>query len=289
MNKIAIVVIGLGVIVSLAGIILLTGIEERTVEKFEEGLLYEGADGEMKITGKSNPKDQGIGYFVHIESTYEGGGEGGYNERHGNNTWNLTEEDCNLVKNFTLTHNEDGKQVFIPRCSYIEDDGESAKDDDWIVVGTLCTQKIAGDRETTGDGCPDGTYTWNTGGVKIMVYDVDKLIEGIFEAILTAIGSFGACCCGVVILLIGIILAFTMEDPQAAYDGNAQDSNLLNQNTGNMPKSSSAWDEKEDYIHREKKDDEVPDDSESEEADDKVETEEKNRSGEYEMPPPPET
>ena len=69
MNKIAIVVIGLGVIVTLAGIILLTGIEERTVEKFEEGILYEGADGEMKITGKSNPKDQGIGYFVHIEST----------------------------------------------------------------------------------------------------------------------------------------------------------------------------------------------------------------------------
>ena len=56
MNKIAIVVIGLGVIVSLAGIILLTGIEERTVEKFEEGLLYEGADGEMKITCKINSR-----------------------------------------------------------------------------------------------------------------------------------------------------------------------------------------------------------------------------------------
>ena len=286
MNKIAIGMIALGIIVTLAGIIILMNIGEDTVETIEEGILYEGADGEMKITGVLE-KDE-IWFVVHIESTYEGGGEGGYNERHGNNTWNLTEEDCNLVKNFTLTHNEDGKQVFIPRCSYIEDDGESAKDDDWIVVGTLCTQKIAGDRETTGDGCPDGTYTWNTGGVKIMVYDLDKLIEGIIEAILTAIGSFGACCCGVIILLIGIILAFTMEDPQAAYDGNAQDSNLLNQNTGNIPKSSSAWDEKEDYIHREKKDDEVPDDSESEEGD-KVETEEKNRSGEYEMPPPPET
>ena len=39
MNKIAIVVIGLGVIVTLAGIILLSGIGERTVEKIEEGVL----------------------------------------------------------------------------------------------------------------------------------------------------------------------------------------------------------------------------------------------------------
>ena len=256
MNKIAIGVIALGIIVTLAGIIILMNLGEDTVETIEEGILYEGADGEMEITGVSE-KDE-IWFFVHIESTYEGGGEGGYNERHGNYTWNLTKEDCDLVKAFTLTHNENGTQVFIPRCNYIEDDGGSAEDDDWIVVGTLCTQKMAGDRKTTGDGCPDGTYTWDTGGILIMVYDVGKLFEGILEVIMTALSSFGACCCGVVILLIGIILAFTMEDPQAAYSGNAQESNLLNQNTGSMPDSSSGWDEKEDYIHREKEDDELP-------------------------------
>ena len=161
MNKIATVIIGIGVIVTLVGIFLLLGIEERAVEKIEEGVLYEGADGDMEITGVSDKDD--IWFVVHIESTYEGGGEGGYNERHGNYTWNLTKEDCDLVKAFTLTHNEDGTQVFIPRCSYIEDDGGSAQDDDWIAVGTLCTQKMAGDRETKGDGCPDGTFTWDTG------------------------------------------------------------------------------------------------------------------------------
>ena len=62
------------------------------------------------------------------------------------------------------------------------------------------TQKMAGDRETKGDGCPDGTYTWDTGGKIIMVYDVGKLFEGILEVIMTALSSFGACCCGVVIL-----------------------------------------------------------------------------------------
>jgi len=258
MNKIALVVIGIGIIVTLIGIIVLSNLEDDAIETIEEGKIYEGADGEMKISGKSNPNDQGIGYFVHIIGTYEGGGEGGYNEERGNNTWDLTEEDCDLVKTFTLTHNEDGTQVFIPRCKYIEDDGGSAQDDDWIVVGTLCTQQTAGDRNRTGDGCPDGTYTWDTGGVEVMVFDLDKLIEGIFGALAAALGSFGACCCGVLILLIGIILAFTMEDPQAAYSGNAQDSNLLNQNTESMPESSSGWDEKEDYIHREKEDDELP-------------------------------
>ena len=278
MNKIAIGVIALGIIVTLAGIIILMNLGEDTVETIEEGILYEGADGEMEITGVSE-KDE-IWFFVHIESTYEGGGEGGYNEEHGNNTWNLTESDCNLVKTFTLTHNENGTQVFIPRCNYIEDDGGSAEDDDWIVVGTLCTQKMAGDRKTTGDGCPDGTYTWDTGGEKIMVYDVAKLIEGIIGAILGALGSFGACCCGVVILLIGIIMAFTMDDPETRYTGDNQDSNLFNQETAETGgvKPSSGWDEKEDYIRKE----ETEEDEETKEE----EPESNKREGEYNIPPP---
>ena len=284
MNKIAIGVIALGIIVTLIGIIVLMNIGEDTVETIEEGILYEGADGEMKITGRSNPDglnsegEETMGVYVHIESTYEGGGEGGYNPDHGNYTWNLTESDCNLIRTFTLTHNEDGTQVFIPRCNYIEDDGGSADDDDWIAVGTLCTQQTAGDRNRIGDGCPDGTYTWDTGGVIIMVYDIDKLLEGIFGAILSALGSFGACCCGVVILLIGIILAFTMDDPETRYGDNL-DSNLFNQETAETGvKSASGWDDQEDYIRKEKTE-------EVEETKEEVpETDQKE--GEYEIPPP---
>jgi len=263
MNKIAIFVIGLGIIITLIGIVILSNLGEDTIETIEEGILYEGADGEMEITDRSNPNKETMGYFVHIEGTYEGGGEGGYNNVHGNNTWNLTESDCNLIKTFTLTHNEDGTQVFIPRCNYIEDDGGSADDDDWIVVGSLCTQQTTGDRNRIGDGCPDGTYTWDTDGVNIMVYDIDKLLEGIFGAIIGALGSFGACCCGVLILLFGIILAFTMDDPETRYTGDNQDSNLFNQaaaETGLKPKSG--WDEKK----------------ETPETD--------QREGEYKIPPP---
>ena len=279
MNKIAIGVIALGVIITLAGILLLIGIEEGAKEAIGEGNLYEGADGEMKITGRSNPEEQGMGYFVHIIGTYEGGGEGGYNENHGNWTWNLTEENCNLVKTFTLTHNEKDTQVFIPRCNYIEDDGGSADDDDWIVVGTLCTQQTAGERNFTGDGCPDGTYTWNTGGEVVMVYDLDKLMEGIIGAVIAALGSFGAICCGVLLLLIGIILAFTMADPQDTYMGDNQDSNLFNQAAAETGvKSASGWDDQEDYIRKEKTEEVEKTKEEAPETDQK--------KGEYNIPPP---
>ena len=262
MNKIPMVVIGLGIIITLIGIIVLSNLGEDTIETLEEGVLYEGADGEMKITDRSNPDKETMGVYVHIESTYEGGGEGGYNYEHGNNTWNLTESDCNLIRTFTLTHNEEGTQVFIPRCNYIEDDGGSAQDDDWIVVGTLCTTTW----NQTGDGCPDGTYTWDTGGEVIMVYDLDKLIEGIFGALFAALGSFGACCCGVIVLIIGIILAFTMDDPETRYTGDNQDSNLFNQAAAETGiESKSGWDEKEDYIKKEETD---------------------QREGEYKIPPP---
>ena len=275
MNKIAMVVIGLGIIITLAGIIVLSNLEEDATETAEEGLLYEGADGEMEITGKSNPNEQGFGIYVHIKGTYEGGGEGGYNEERGNNTWDLTEEDCDLVRTFTLTHNEDGTQVFIPRCNYIEDDGGSADDDDWIAVGTLCTQQMAGDRNRTGDGCPDGSYTWDTGGEVVMVYDIDKLIEGLIGVVIAALGSFGACCCGVGILLIGIILAFTMDDPQTTYETN-QDSNLLNPDTTQEPRSASGWDEQEDYIRK--------DSTKEETKEEAPETDQ--RKGDYKIPPP---
>ena len=53
MNKIPIVVIGLGIIITLIGIVILTNLGEDAIETIEEGVLYEGADGEMKITDRS--------------------------------------------------------------------------------------------------------------------------------------------------------------------------------------------------------------------------------------------
>ena len=302
MNTLTKVVLGLGALVMLIGLVLLfTG--DSIEDKLGEGIIYEGSEGEMKITGKSD-----LGLYVHIKSTYEGGGSGGYNDEHGNYTWDLTQSDCNLVKNFTLTHNEEGKQVFIPRCNYIDDNGDSA-DDGWIVVGTLCTQKMSEDRNVKGDGCPNGTYTWDTNNEVVMVYDLDEGAKGAIEWFFSLLGSLGACCCGSVILIIGIVLAFTMDDPkEPAINTTGGPVNSYQQNVPEK-KGASSWDEQEDYIH--KSDDETKSDFEKADKDgdgkidenefadmmksgmaiskdEKEKPKEKKRSGEYELPPPPE-
>jgi len=269
MNKIPVVVIVIGIIIILAGIFIILNIEDDAIETIKEGYIYEGSDGEMNITGENDTKPH---LYVHIKSKFVGGKTGGYNERHGDNTWNLTQEDCDLVRNFTLT-NDDSDQVFIPKCNYVED---IAGDDEWIVVGTLCTQQIAGERNVTGNGCPDGTYTWDTGGEEVMVYDGDLLGEMLGDLLRSLLGSFGACCCGVGILLIGIILAFTMEDTKATYENN-QNSNLFNQAAAETGlKSTSGWDEQEDYIRKDSTKDETKE--EAPETD--------QRKGDYKIPPP---
>ena len=52
-----------------------------------------------------------------------------------------------------------------------------------------------------------------------------------------------------------------------------------------IPEASSGWDNQEDYIHRQKEDEDVPEKSDMAIPEDKEET---KRSGEYEVPPPPE-
>ena len=119
-----------------------------------ERVIYEDTAGELAINGKSNPDDSVAGIYVHIKGVYVGGKDGGYNAGHGNYTWNLTESNCDIVKSITLTNNEtEIIQAFIPKCNYIEDSTIGPPGNQWIIIGSLCT-----------DGCPDGNYTWNTGG-----------------------------------------------------------------------------------------------------------------------------
>ena len=280
MNKVAIVVMVIGVLITIGGIALIfTG--DSFEENVEEGIIYEGADGNITID-QVNP-DSESKYYVHlVDVKYIGGGTGGYNEAHGNSTWNLTEADCDKVKAFSIKDN-DNNEMFYPKCNYVEDGTE----DNYIVVGHLCTTlngEYTDDEGTiwpiwTGEGCRSGTYTWDTNGNVIMVYDVDALIDAIFEIIAKGFGSFAACCCGVVILIIGIVLAFALqeEDTSQYYQSNTQ-------TAGSTTSGAKGWDEQADYIHKEKEEEDVPEKSETATS----EPEEKKRSGEYELPPPPE-
>jgi len=280
MNKIAIGTIVVGIIIIIIGIIVIgTGLKGAR-ETAEEGVLYEGIEGTIDLKGE---KDAEPHLYVHIKSKYAGGMTGGHNERHGNDTWNLTANDCDLVSNFTLT-NTDGDQVFIPRCNYVQD---TTDDDEWIVVGTLCKQYTHyGENKrntTTGTGCNDGTYTWDIKDNEVMVYDADMLGAAIVEGFLSLLGSFGACCCGSLVLIIGIILAFTMEDTQAqTFDTSSNHSLTNSKDDGFTSYEKKGWDEQEDYIRKE-----TSEDTTTEKEDSEEETK-RGRSGEYEMPPPPE-
>ncbi len=273
MNKVPLVIIVIGIIVIIVGIIVIgTGLK-KAGETAEEGKLYEDIDGTIELKGESDADPH---LYVHIKSKYVGGMTGGHNERHGNDTWNLTADDCDLVTNFTLT-NADGDQIFIPRCDYVQD---IVGDDEWIVVGTLCKQYTNYEdekRNTTGSGCKDGIYTWDSKGKEVLVYDGDMLGQAFAEGLISLLSSFGACCCGSLILIIGIVLAFTMDDPQPSYEDN-QHSNLFNQDTTGAPKSASGWDDREDYIRKEK--------AEEDEETKKEAPETNQKEGEYNIPPP---
>jgi hypothetical protein len=299
------VVIGIGIIVIIIGIILITTAGSGFDEKIEEGIIYEGADGDVTI--ETEKPNEGARYIVHlVDVKYVGGSTGGWNEAHGNNTWNLTEDDCDLVKTFKL-NNDDGNQMFYPRCNYVED----GTVDGYIVIGRLCNDVIYNNQGMEigyrGEGCSAGTYTWDTDGNKVMVYDFGAIIGAIFNIIMKGLGSFGACCCGSLILIIGIVLAFTMDDPKEP----AINPITTNSDQQNIPekKGASSWDDREDYIHR--TNDETKRDFEKadKDGDGKIDEEEfaammksqmaipedsedkpkeKKRSGKYDLPPPPE-
>ena len=265
MNKIGLGIAVVGIVICLIG----GGLFVAGGDKFgslEESQQYEGRGGEMKLEGYS----EGGWLIVTMEGNYTNGRSAIYEE--GVNV-TLNDNDCNLVRNFTLT-NGDGENYFIPTCENSDDTTE----DGWIHVGVICDseRKYGND----GKGCPDGTYTWDTNGKLINVWDGEALIEGILEG-LAALGSgFLACCCGVVVLIIGIILAFALQE-----DDTSQYYQDNNQTSSSTTSGAKGWDEQTDYIHKEKEE-EVPEESEIAAPEDKKE--EKKRSGEYELPPPPE-
>ena len=278
MNTGAKIVIGIGILIIIIGIIIVaTG--DSFEDNVEEGNIYEGADGSISIDNvEPNSESK---YVVHLVAVkYVGGTGGGYNEAHGNSTWNLTEADCDKIKSFSLKMGD--TEMFYPQCNYIED----IFDDNYIVMGRLCNAPVYDNGSVVGhkgEGCRAGTYTWETNGSVVMVYDAEKFDGALIEWFFKWLGSFGACCCGSIVLLIGILMAAFMEEGNS--NPYVQQTGGSNSNNQTIPEGSGGWEDQKDYIHREKKE-EVPDKSEMATTENK--NAEKKRSGEYELPPPPE-
>jgi len=291
MNKGVVAIVIVGFILCLVAGALFVGFVN-SFSSMEEAERYKGADGEMKLESYESG-----GYLIVVmKGRYEDGS--GYAV---DGTANLKQEDCNLVSSFTLK-NSDEVNYFQPACENNEDTTE----DDWIHVGYICV-----DKDDTNEGiekCPDGTYKWDTNGTYIEVYDGDIIEEKFWEGFLNGVGGLLACCCGVIIIIIGIVLAFTIEDPK---EPAINPMNTTNSDQQNVPekKGASSWDEREDYIHR--TNDETKSDFEKADKDgdgkidekefadmmksgmaipkdEEEKPKEKKKSGEYDIPPPPE-
>ncbi len=268
MNKIGLVVAVVGVVICLIGAGLIIA-SLNSFDSIKDSKIYDGKGGEMKIEGYS----EGGWLIVTMEGNYKNGGSAIYEE--GRNV-TLTDEDCDLVRNFNLT-NGDGENYFIPTCENSDDTTE----DGWIHIGVICDSERKYGNE--GKGCPDGTYTWDANGTLINVWDADQVEETLWEGLTIGGSGLLACCCGVIVLIIGIILAFVLqeEDTSQYYQSNTE--------TGSSTNSGAkGWDEQADYIRKEKIEEDVPEKSEMATSETEENKEEKKRSGEYELPPPPE-
>ena len=261
MNKVGLGIAAVGIVICLIGAVLFA-VGGDGFGSLEESRQYEGRDGEMKLEGYAG----GGWLIVTMEGNYSNGKDVVID-----GCASLKQEDCDLVKNFTLT-GEDSQEYFIPTC----DNREDTTEDGWIHIGVICDSDGKYSNQTK--GCPDGTYTWDTNGTLINVWDGDELTEAVIGALLGLGSGFFACCCGVVILFVGIVLAFALQDddPSKYYQQNNE--------AGSTTSGAKGWDEQSDYIHKEKEEEDVPEKSETATS----EPEEKKRSGEYELPPPPE-
>ena len=202
----------------------------------EEYLLYRGADSEMELEGWNK-------YDNYLVVVMEGEYANGKSAIAEGRSANLTTADCELVRNFTL-ENTNGTNFFGTECVFDDDTEEDGK----IHIGYICKE-----------GCPDGTYTWNTNGTKIEVYDVEGIIDDFFAAIIGFIASFGVCCCGSIVLLVGIIMAFTMQEEDPNQWATAPGESLSTPEPGtSWDDKESAWSEKKDYIRNDEKDGQNP-------------------------------
>ncbi|HJP43887.1 MAG: hypothetical protein QF378_02760 [Candidatus Poseidoniia archaeon] len=236
MDKRAIAVMVVGVLLVIGGVAIWLKSGDTVEELGEDYLLYKGADSEMELEGWN--KDDNY-LVVVMEGEYADGKSAIAEGR----SANLTTADCELVRNFTL-ENTNGTNFFGTECVFDDD----TEEDGLIHVGYICKE-----------GCPDGTYTWNTNGTKIEVYDVEGIIGGFIAAIIGFVASFGVCCCGSIVLLGGIIMAFTMQedDPNQWAAAPGGDVSTHEPGTG-WDDKESAWSEKKDYIRNDEKDGQNP-------------------------------
>lgn len=185
------IMISLGLIMCIIGGVMMFWGASDGISGMEDAQIYNGSGGEMELSSYSES-----GYLVVV---MEGEYADGTDFVRESESVNLTEEDCVLVRNFTMINSE-GVNYFEPACEISDD---TTGGDGHIHIGYICK-----------DGCSDGTYTWETNNTAIQIWDADMIIGGILQILSAGAGGSISCCCGGFIAFIGLILGFTLKTPE---------------------------------------------------------------------------
>ena len=201
----------IGAIVSVGGIIAIAMGASQIDDLDDSWNTFEvedGTNGTFQIVDEDGVGDSGVTFWV----------KGVYEDKNGDGTWDVCE-------NFSVTISEkpdvneswvggelDGEFYFevVPLregCEAIEENKNLDREDKGLVkVGRACW------------ACYSGNFTFES-NQKVWVTNDDvvgkKIAEDGLGVFLGFAGGFGGICCGIIFLIIGGILAFTIKDNNA--------------------------------------------------------------------------
>ena len=250
MKKLPIIIIVIGIIIPILAVAQLLRIDD------QKHLRYiDGPGDELTIKLHDDDEQGEIGFSFWIK--------GDFTDSDANGLW----DDCETFNASVKGPDGNKTERYIPLCD--NRDGEF-KDIGLIKVGEACKSVK---EENTTIGCPDGNYVITANSESRVRYDDEALGEVLIRGLLAGAG----CCCGTLIILLGIILAFTMQDdPDFIQETENHPLLTKDKDDSSQPYEKKGWDEQEDYIRKEK---------ESEPKEPKKEV--NQDKGEYEIPPPP--
>ena len=255
MNKVIIIIVIIGIIIPIVAVAQLL-----LIDGDKHWHYIDGPDDKLTIKLHDDDQNGELGFSFWIKSNFT--------DSDSNGLW----DDCETFNASVKGPDGNKTEKYIPLC---ENRNDEFKDIGLMKVGEACRSVETEDTDfTLPIKCRDGEYVITTNSEAQIRYDDEALGEVIVRGLLTVAG----CCCGTLIVLLGIILAFTMDD------GDNTNHSLLNNNQddGFTTYEKKGWDEQEDYIRKDTSEDEI---TEKEDSEEKTK---KDRSGEYELPPPPE-
>ena len=248
--KVLLIIGTIASVIGIAGMALGAG-QIDDIEDSWNTFEYEGAtNGTIMIEDEDGMGDSGVTFWV----------KGVYEDKDGNDIWDVCQNtnvtitespdivDAELSKGAAdldgqfyneVVWNYDGNQSY--DCSAVEKNKEDSREGKGLVkIGRACF------------GCGSGELRFESNQSVWVTYDEkvgEELGEDVGILILGFIGGFGSICCGILLLIIGGIMALTMKDnkQEVMYSTPAGNQMMMVSNPTTTHMSSPQFEETKQY------------------------------------------